>query len=194
MAPTLFFRLSRERLSMTVTIEKGGPLTAPLDDLKAYLKISLDEEDAALTDLIRSASEAAERFLGQLIVARGVEEVLGVRTDWQKLSIRPVRSITSVIGIPADGPEFALAVANYAIDIDAGGTGWVRVSSPGSAGRVRVRYQAGLVSDEDDVPDAIQHAIVRLAGEWHAAREGLEAELPASVSALLRPWRRMVLA
>lgn len=49
---------------MTVTIETGGPLAVPLDDLKAYLAISLDAEDLALTGLIRAASAAAERFLG----------------------------------------------------------------------------------------------------------------------------------
>jgi uncharacterized phiE125 gp8 family phage protein len=179
---------------MTVTIAKGGPLAAPLDDLKAYLRISLNDEDAALTDLIHSASEMAERFLGQLISARSVEEVLGARRGWQALAIRPVRSIIAVMGIPAEGAEFALPVGNYGLDIDPVGTGLVRVSNPGSAGRIRVTYMAGLASDGGEVPDAIQHGIVRLAGELHARREGLEAEMPASVAALLRPWRRMHLA
>ena len=179
---------------MTVTIETGGPLAAPLDDLKAYLKISLDDEDGALSDLIRAASDAAERFLGQLVIARAVEEVRGAGGGWQKLAIRPVRGITGVEGLPADGPAFTLPVDNYAIDIDAGGTGWARIINPGAAGRVRVTYQAGMASDASEVPEAIRHAIIRLAGEFHAAREGLEPELPASVAALLRPWRRMALA
>ncbi len=179
---------------MTVTIAKGGPLAVLLDDFKSYLKISLDDEDAALGDVIRTASEAAERFLGQLLIVRAVDEVLGARRDWQKLAIRPVRSITAVAGIPADGAEFVLPVESYAIDIDAGGTGWVRVLNPGSAGRVRVAYAAGMASDDGAVPDAIQHGILRLAGELHARREGLEADMPASVAALLRPWRRMALA
>lgn len=108
---------------MTVTIAKSGPLAVPLDDLKAYLKISLTDEDDALTDLLRTASEAAERFLGQLVVARSVDEVLPAGSGWRTLAIRPVRSITAVTGIPAEGAEFALPVENYAIDIDAGGVG-----------------------------------------------------------------------
>lgn len=67
-------------------------------------------------------------------------------------------------------------------------------ATPGLAGRVRVTYSAGMVEDASDVPDAIQHAIIRFAGELHASREGLEPELPASVVALLRPWRRLALA
>jgi uncharacterized phiE125 gp8 family phage protein len=179
---------------MTVTIAKGGPLAVPLDDLKAYLRISLTDEDAALTDLLHSASETAERFLGQMIVARTVDEVLPAGSGWRSLALRPVRSITAVTGIPAEGAEFALPVENYAIDIDAGGAGLVRVLNPGAAGRIRVTYLAGMASDDSAVPDAIQHAIVRLAGELNARREGLEPELPASVAALLRPWRRLALA
>jgi len=178
---------------MTVTIEQGGPLAVSLDALKAYLKISLIDEDVPLNDLIRTASDVAERFIGQLLIVRTVDEILCARRDWQRLSIRPARSITNVMGIPADGAEFALPVENYVLDIDANGTGWVRIANPGAAGRVRVVYMAGIASDDSEVPDAIRHGIIRLAGEYHAQREGLEREVPASVAALWRPWRRMQL-
>jgi len=179
---------------MTVTIEKGGPLAVPLEDLKRYLGISLADEDAALTDLLRAASEAVERYLGLMLIARSVSEVRPASSAWGRLTMAPVRAIGAVEGLPADGAAFALPVEAYAIDIDGQGIGLVRVLNPGSAGRIRVSYQAGMAAATDEVPDAIQHAIVRLAGEWHARREGLEGELPASVAALLRPWRRMVLA
>ncbi|BAK67994.1 putative phage-related protein [Sphingobium sp. SYK-6] len=179
---------------MTVTISTGGPLAVPLDDLKAYLQISLPDEDAALTGLIRAASETAERFIGQLLIVRPVDEIVPAVSAWRSLAIRPVQAITAVSGIPAEGAEFALPVENYTLDIGADGTGRVRVANPGAAGRIRVTYVAGLASEAAALPDAIRHAIVRLAGERHARREGLETDLPASVSALLRPWRRMVLA
>ncbi|OJY67479.1 MAG: hypothetical protein BGP16_02835 [Sphingobium sp. 66-54] len=174
---------------MTVTIEPAPVPAAPLAALKAYLAISLDEEDAALTGLLHAASEAAERYLGQLLIARTVREVLGARHDWQRLAIRPVSAITTVEGLPAEGAAFTLPVESYAVDIDGGGTGRVRVLNPGAAGRVRIGYTAGLAADVDGVPEAIRHGIVRLAGEYHARREGLEADPPASVTALWRPWR-----
>lgn len=179
---------------MTVTIESAPVPAAPLAALKAYLAISLDEEDAALTGLLLAASEAAERYLGQLLIVRMVHEVLGARRDWQRLAIRPVSSITTVEGLPAEGAAFALPVESYAVDIDGGGTGQVRVLNPGAAGRVRIGYTAGLAGDAEDVPEAIRHGIVRLAGEYHARREGLEADPPASVTALWRPWRRVRLS
>jgi len=179
---------------MTVTIEPAAMLAAPLTALKTYLAISLDDEDEALADLIRAASEVAERYIGQLLIARTVTQILGVRSGWQKLAIRPVTGIIAVDGLPADGAAFALPADSYGTEIDAGGTGRIRIAMPGAAGRVRVRYTAGMASDAAGVPDAIRHGIIRLAGEYHARREGLEPDPPASVIALWRPWRRVQLA
>ena len=190
MAPFLL-RVGRRGFCMTVTIEKGGPLAVPLDDLKRYLGISLDDEDDVLSDLIRTASEMAEGFLGRMVIVRSVTEMRGAGSGWQRLVMQPVQAIGAVEGVPADGAAFALPVEAYAVDIGADGAASVRVVTPGSAGRVRVTYTAGMASVTDDVPDAIQHAIIRMAGELHARREGLEGELPASVTALLRPWRRV---
>lgn len=180
---------------MTVTIESGGPLAAPLDGLKAYLRISRTDEDDLLTDLLRAASDVAERFIGQLLIERGVEEVLSTSSDWRRLAMCPVTSITTVAGIADTGVETVLAVDAYALDIDGNGDGWVRVSDPGAAlgsfGRIHVRYRAGIASDATGVPDSIRHGIIRLAGDYYALREGVEPHPPASVAALWRPWRRM---
>ncbi len=175
---------------MTVTIE-SGPLAAPLDGLKAYLRITSDTEDALLTDLIRAATDVAERFIGQLLIARGVEELLEPRLDWRGLAIRPVTSIDAVAGVPASGELFALPVEAYAVDIDGNGDGWVRVRDAGAAARIHVSYQAGLAADAEGIPDAIRLGIIRLAGDYHALREGVTPHPPASVAARWRPWRRM---
>lgn len=178
---------------MTVTIESGGPLAAPLDGLKAYLRITSDNEDALLTDLIRAATDVAERFIGQLLIVRGVEEMLAPSRAWRALAIRPVTGIDAVAGVPASGEAFALPVDAYAIDIDGNGDGWVRVSDAGEATRIHVSYQAGIAEDADGIPDAIRLGIIRLASDYHALREGVTPHPPASVAALWRPWRRMVL-
>jgi uncharacterized phiE125 gp8 family phage protein len=178
---------------MTVHIESGGPLAAPLDALKAYLRITASDEDDLLTDLIRAATDVAERFIGQLIIARGVEEMLQPSCDWRVLAIRPVTSITAVAGVPESGTEFALGLDAYAIDIDGNGDGWLRVRDAGGAARIHVSYRAGIAADADAVPDSIRLGIIRLAGDYHALREGTHARPPASVAALWRPWRRMVL-
>jgi uncharacterized phiE125 gp8 family phage protein len=182
---------------MTVTMESAATPVVALDDLKDYLRISLDEEDGLLADLLVAATDMAERFTGQILVDRAVTEVMPACGEWRRLSVRPVRSVTGVTAIPATGPETALAVDAYAIDIDRNGDGWVRVPRQ-HGGRVRVAYRAGIAADGAGVPDAIRHGVVRLVGEYYARRSaspgGSEPQPPAAVSALWRPWRRMRLA
>ncbi len=179
---------------MTVTLESGAPLAVSLDALKAYLRITRDDEDALLESLIRAATDAAERFIGQVLVARAVDEMIDADGQWKRLGARPVRAISGVASVPAEGAELAMPVDAYAIDIDHDGDGWVRLTQPGTARRVRVTYRAGMAETGDGLPDAIRHGIIRLAGEYHASREGLEPRPPASVAALWRPWRRMRLS
>jgi hypothetical protein len=95
---------------MTVTIESAEALAAPLADLKACLRIAASDEDALLTDFIRAATDVAERFIGQLLIARGVEEMIAPCREWRALAIRPVAAITAVAGVPASGAEYALGV------------------------------------------------------------------------------------
>jgi uncharacterized phiE125 gp8 family phage protein len=179
---------------MPLTVESASQLAVPLGDLKAYLRITRGDEDALLTSLIRAATDVAEGFLGQLLITRGADETQPVTRGWQRLGARPVRAITEVRGVPAEGAEFVLPAGSYAVDIDTAGDGWVRVDQPGAAGRVRVLYRAGLADAAAGLPDAIRHGIVRLAGEYHARREGLETQPPAAVAALWHPWRRMRLS
>jgi uncharacterized phiE125 gp8 family phage protein len=181
---------------MTVTMESAATPVVALDDLKQYLRISMGEEDGLLADLLVAATDMAERFTGQILVDRAVTEVLPACGEWQRLAIRPVRSVTGVTAVPASGAEVALAVGAYAIDIDRNGDGWVRVDrlAAGAGGRVRVAYRAGISADGAGVPEGIRHGIVRLAGDYYARRDGIDAQPPAAVSALWRPWRRMRLS
>ncbi|RVT43430.1 head-tail connector protein [Sphingobium algorifonticola] len=180
---------------MGLAIVEAAGLAVPVADLKAYLRIDSGGEDMLLERLIRAATDLCERFIGQWLIVRAGEDVMPVRTGtWQRLDARPVVAIESVTGVPAEGAAFALAVDAYAIDIDRHGDGWVRVMEPGAAGRIRVRYRAGIADDAAAIPEGIRHGIVRMAAEMHGLREGDAATPPAAVTALWRPWRRMRLA
>ena len=173
-----------------------GALLAPArDEAKAYLRIDHAEEDALLDRLIADAAALAESFTAQLLLQRPVTEILGAGSGWQRLSSAPVRSITGVEGVPADGAAFALPVGDYGMDIDAHGQGWVRVLKPGMAGRVRVSLNAGLAADWASLPEPVRLGILRLAAHIHAHRDAADdVGPPAAVAALLRPWRRLRLA
>jgi uncharacterized phiE125 gp8 family phage protein len=173
--------------------EEGGGPAVPLEELKAYLRIAGSDEDGLLTQLLGAATDLCERFTGQWLTVRWAREVAAARAEWQRLSVRPVAAVSAVEAWSDAGIASALPVDGYAVDIDAVGEGWVRVSAPGIA-RVRVTYSAGLASEAADVPVALRQGIVRLAAEQYATREGRDATPPAAVTALWRPWRRMRLA
>jgi len=165
-----------------------------LAELKDWLGITTPLDDAQLTALLRAGLEQCEQFTGTMPLQQICEAVLPVRADWTALQVRPVQAITAVEGIPADGARFALPVADYALDLDADGAGRVRVLNPGSAGRIAVRFAAGLAADWSALPDTLRHGVIRLAAHQYRARESdgaASASPPAAVAALWRPWRQM---
>ena len=173
----------------------ADPGAAALDELKDWLGVRTPGEDALLARLLASAMEACEAFTGTMPLVQDCAELLPVRAEWQRLSARPVNAITQVLGLPAEGAAFALAGDACEIDIDADGTGLVRVIRPGAAGRVEVRYLAGLDNTWSALPEGLRHGTVRLAAHLYRSRDsGADAAMPAAVAALWRPWRRLQLA
>jgi uncharacterized phiE125 gp8 family phage protein len=156
-----------------------------LAEAQAFARIDTGEEEALVAGLIRSASCLCEAFLGQVVVEREFAEAIPQRTEWQRLSIAPVRAISEVtvggVSLPASG---------YATDIDAHGCGWVRLVNPGSSGAAQVSGSAGLALSQNGVPEAIRQGVLRLVAHLFTARDGEGGEIPAAVTALWRPFRR----
>lgn len=169
---------------------------AALSELKDWLGITTVGDDAQLTALLRAALDMCEAFTGTMPLQQDCEELLPVSSAWQGLATRPVQAITALVGIPAEGARFTLPVQNYAIELDADGGGRVLVSNPAAAGRLAVRFTAGLVPDWASLPDGLRHGVLRLAAFQYREREGDRAVAlpPAAVAALWRPWRRLRLA
>jgi len=174
------------------------PTLAPtaLAELKAWLGISTSREDAELTGLIRTALELCEGFIGAMPLTAGCEEVLPTSGEWQALATRPVTAITGALAIAANGTRTALSANDYDIDIDAAGTGRIRLARTIDQTRVAVTFTAGMAESWDTLPDAIRQGLVRWAAHQHRTRDNDKALAgpPASVAALWRPWRRMRLA
>ena len=169
--------------------EIGG---AALDELKQWLAISTAHDDAVLTGLLKSSLEMCEAFTGSMPLSATCEELHPVTREWQCLTTAPVLAITGIEGVPAEGPRFALAGDAYEVELDADGTGRFRIISQGAAGRVAVRFAAGLAPGWGTLPEALRHGIIRLAAQQFRERDnGEAAHPPAAVTALWRPWRRM---
>ena len=167
-----------------------------LAELKEWLGITIAGDDAALGALLRSGLEMCEDFTSIMPLVQTCEELLPASTEWQQLATRPVQAITALQGVPAEGARLTLPAATDAIELDADGGGRVRVMNPGAAGRIAVRFTAGLASDWTSLPDALRHGVLRFAAYQYRTREddGASGSPPAAVAALWRPWRRLKLA
>lgn len=169
---------------------------AALADAKAYLRIDTADEDAVLAPLVGAAIGLCERFAGiALWLVDRSDTVPAIGPEWQRLPATRVGAIVSVSTLDPAGIVATLPVAGYAIDIDASGDGWVRLTAPVSTARLLVGYHAGLATDWPSLPEPLRQGVVRLVAHLFAHRDAPDdAGPPAAVAALWRPWRRMRLA
>lgn len=175
---------------MIVDIAKGA---APVGvaEAKAWLRLGGSQDDAVVAGLIGGAADLCEAFTGQMLIMRTVTEEMPIARGWMRLVKRPVVAIETVTGLVADGPNFALAADDWVEEIDRDGTAQLRIDAPGSAGRVRVTYRAGLAADANGVPEAIRQGLIRTIQHLHGARDDETREPPAIIAALWQPWRRL---
>ena len=165
-----------------------------MSEAQAYVRIETGEEEALLAGLIRTASGLCEAFINQVVVARDFVLDLPASGAWERLPITPVRSMASVEAVDAAGAVRPVASADYALDVDFAGDGWVRLNQALDASRIRVSGRAGMADDENGVPEPIRQGVLRLVAHLFTARDGEGGEPPAAVTALWRPYRRMRLA
>lgn len=175
----------------------GDPLVpgpAALAEAKAYLRIEGTGEDALIERLMASAAALCEQFTGQVLLVRGFVETLAGSTAWVRLHRNPAVAIAGVEAL-SDGVASALPAGSFAIDIDASGYGWVRLTGAQAAPRIRVSYTAGMAAQWTGLPEPLRQGTVRLAAHLYSHRSASEdAGPPAVVTALWRPYRRMRLS
>lgn len=170
-----------------------------LTELKEWLGINTEREDALLANLLNASLDICEAYTGVRPITAACEELWPVRsagrslTGWQALATRPVSAITGIDAVAVDGSRTALGPGDYEIDLDADGVGRFRVNGAVTQARIAVRFSAGLAAGWDDLPDAIRQGAIRLGAHHHRQRDSGAADTapPRAVVALWQPWRRM---
>lgn len=160
-----------------------------LAEAQAFARIESGEEEALCAGLLRSASGLCEAFIGQVVIERRFAEQLPASSEWRRLTIGPVRSIDEILH-----QNGLLATTAYATDIDSHGYGWVRLTDSAVTGTIEVVGRAGMAASQNGVPEPIRQGVLRLVAYLFSARDGEGGEIPAAVTALWRPYRRMRLA
>lgn len=167
---------------------------AAINEARAWLRLEDIAEDGLIEALVHAAILLGEAYIGQLILLREVTERVPAASTWQRLRYRPVRAITGVAVKSEAGAIGLLASDHYAVDIDPAGDGWVRQMGDVGAPWLEVRYRAGLGIDWGDVPAPLRQGVIRLAAHGYTHRDdGNDEGPPAAVTAMWRPWRRMML-
>ena len=161
-----------------------------LADLKDWLTITRDAEDARLTTLLAAAHSVCESFTGTLALVTTLTETREVGRNWARLASRPVLAVTSVAALYSQGAASILPVEDYALEIDADGAARIRLNAAREPLRLEIMLTAGIADSWQGVPDTLRHGIVRLAAHYYREREsGSATSPPASVAALWRPHR-----
>jgi uncharacterized phiE125 gp8 family phage protein len=173
---------------MAAVIAEPATLPVTIQEAKSFLRIAHSEEDALIASLLRGAVDTCEAFTGVALITRNVRETMTASATWGRLGVAPVQSIDTIVA--AEGGAI-LPIDDYAVDVDAAGSGWVRLLRPAGPAPIRVTYVAGLAADANGVPEPLRQGIIRLAAHSYGARGEAEAPPPASVAALWRPWRRL---
>ncbi|MDB5681654.1 MAG: hypothetical protein JWO16_1459 [Sphingomonas bacterium] len=163
---------------------------AAVAEVKGALRVAVADDDALIAAFAEAALGLAEQFLGRVLIVRAVTERMPGSRCWQSLGAMPVLAIAGVSA--ANGEDVTpLAVDDYAIDLDAEANGWVRVLADPPA-VVEVAYQAGWIATWPLIPTPVRQGIVLLAAHLYSERDASEPP-PAAVTALWRPFRRVVL-
>jgi uncharacterized phiE125 gp8 family phage protein len=180
-----------------ITAAAAEPVT--LAEAKAHLRAT-DAEDALIGTLIlaaRQALDGRDGILGRALMEQTWELVLDAfPCPSIDIPLPPLKSVTSVKYIDADGVEQTLAEAAYTVDADSepGRVVVVDAWPPTKAvpNAVRIRFVAGY-ADATSVPDGLKAAMLLHIGDLYVNRERgitgtIHAENPAYDS-LVFPYR-----
>lgn len=174
-----------------------------LDEVKNYLRVDLDDDDALIQGLIIAAREHAEWWTRRALITQGLRlELDQLPSTGIELPRPPLQEVSNVYYIDRDGVQQPMAEGvDYYLDASAEPARLVFPSDkplPETAkrpGAVVVEYTAGY-GDASKVPQRIKQAMLLLVSTWYENREpmmpgGNMTELPFAVSALLdgcRVW------
>jgi uncharacterized phiE125 gp8 family phage protein len=175
---------------MIMSLSPSPLLAVSLPELKVHLRIEHDLEDVLLATLVRTATESAEMYLGQVLLQRGFEQRWELSaTVGQKILRVPLVQIQSVV---LDG--LALVASEYSVTTNARDEKCLEIATPGS-GEIRIQYLAGSAVDWNGIPEGIRFGILRYASHLYVNRDNdRTSAIPSAALALWQPYRKMRLS
>jgi len=198
------------------------PMVEPvsLAEAKAWLRVDVNDEDAAILSLISAARALVESATRRALVTQSWRLALdawpfaGADGGWSILSTRPsatpceiqlplapVQSVSAVRVYDAAGQPQTIALAAYRLVGAPERARLVFAAPPQQPGANAAGIEIDVVAgygDPPDTPAALRHAILALVSCWFDNRGDVAAtdasNLPPRAAALIAPFRRGRLA
>ncbi|MFQ3594899.1 MAG: head-tail connector protein [Sphingomonadaceae bacterium] len=168
-------------------------LVAPLAEVRNYLRIESEADDAVLAGLIQAATGLVEAWIGRLLLQREVSEVATPSCAVVPLTASPVAAVQMVFRIDGD-EEVPLAPSDWRRTSMRDGRDAVQLTASVN-GPVRITYRAGLSESWNRLPEALRLGVIRTAGYLHSNRDAADDPgLPPIVRQLVMPWRALRLS
>lgn len=179
-------------------ITPPADLPATLGEVKTFLRVDHDEDDAGISAMLAAAVnllDGRNGILGRCLEPQTWELLLDRFPEAEiRLPLGPVASVTSVAYTDPDGAEHTMAAEGYILDNAEGFGGWIVPTTvtlwPATlpaVNAVRVRFVAGT-----GTPDAIKQSLLAMVAERYDGRTG--KLLTPGIVADLAPFRRPVVA
>jgi uncharacterized phiE125 gp8 family phage protein len=185
----------------------SGPAAEPvsLDEVKLYLRVDTDAEDATIGLLIGAARELFERETGRALLEQEWEWTLGAWPgpgfDARRaldLPLGPVSAIVEITVKDGAGGETDIPLADYIADLARGRLTEAKAGlwpRPGAAAAgIRIGFTAGFGASGEDVPADIRGVLLALIGQAYenrAVNEGASAAIAPQIAQLLAPYRKV---
>lgn len=181
-----------------VTAPTVEPLT--LAEVKRFLKVDFDEEDADIKGMITAAREFCETMLDdRALITQTWDWVMSEFPDGDSFKVpkAPLQSITSITYYDTANASQTFSSSNYTTLLDARqggrvhlvyGQSWPAVYSRPNA--VTIRFVAGYGA-ASAVPYSVKQAMRMLCHHWHYTRDpvlttgAVSSKIAMSVEALL---------
>jgi uncharacterized phiE125 gp8 family phage protein len=179
---------------MLLETPAAEPVT--LAEVKAHLKIDIDDED----ELIGALAVAARLWVETEIRRVTIEQTWRAFVEeWPdegvELPVQPALSVEAVRAVDELGVGTALDEEAYAFDA---ADGSVRLLAPaGGAASYEIDFEAGYGAAGEDVPQPLRQAVLLLTAHWYEHRSAVGevagAATPLGARELVAPYRRMML-
>ncbi len=189
---------------MMLTEVTAVPAAAlPVSQFRDHLRLGTGFTDSGLEDslletYLRAALAAVEAWTGKALILRTfmIEREAWSSTSEQALPVSPVRSVSELALVTADGSTTIVESYRYRLVLDTHEPKLTSASASLPAipigGVVRVTFDAGFGASWANVPADVGHAVILLAAYYHEyrheARTGA-SKIPYGVTRLLSGWR-----